>query len=157
MANFQKSAERRRYSWPRVVVICVSGYEALGCLAGGTRLIVAPDGCLMNMPASIMHGTFDNFLWPGVILLCLGLINTYAFITLLLKRNKAWLWSALAMGALAIWFWAETAIILELHWQHAIWGLPVIAGAVAAGMMLGKILHKRYWFAAYLLRCSICY
>jgi hypothetical protein len=37
-----------------------------------------------------------------------------------------------ALGAMIIWFWIEMAILLELHWLHAMWGLPVVVGAIAA-------------------------
>jgi hypothetical protein len=37
-----------------------------------------------------------------------------------------------AMVGMLIWFWIEIAILLELHWLHAMWGLPVVVGVLAA-------------------------
>lgn len=31
-----------------------------------------------------------------------------------------------------IWFLVEIAILLEFHWLHAMWGLPVVLGLLAA-------------------------
>ena len=31
-----------------------------------------------------------------------------------------------------IWFWVEIAILLQLHWLHAMWGLPVVLGLLTA-------------------------
>jgi hypothetical protein len=32
------------------------------------------------------------------------------------------------MGGLTVWILVEIAILQELHWLHAMWGLPVVAG-----------------------------
>jgi len=131
---------RKGYSGARIVLLVITAYEALGCLAGGTMLVAQPDGSLMRMPVSIMHHAFESFFWPGALLFCLGLLNSFAFIAVLRKRSSAWFLSSMAMGGLAIWFWIEIAILLELHWLHAMWGLPVLAGAVAAAALLpGKV------------------
>jgi len=31
-----------------------------------------------------------------------------------------------------VWFLVEIAILRELHWLHAMWGLPVILGGIMA-------------------------
>ena len=115
----------------RGILFSVLGYEAAGCLLGGVLLIAAPDGHLMKMPVDMMHGAFTNFLIPGIILFGLGILNSIAFLFVWRRRQGAWLISAFALGGLAIWFWVEIAILLELHWLHAMWGLPVIAGVLA--------------------------
>lgn len=122
----------RQPLWHRVVLLTVLGYEALGCLAGGILLILAPDGRLMQMPVDIMHGAFPDFFIPGLILFALGVLNTIAFFTVLRRTGTDWLWACLAMGGLAIWFWVEIAILLEFHWLHAMWGLPVVLGGLAS-------------------------
>lgn len=40
--------------------------------------------------------------------------------------------TGLALGGLLIWFWVEIAILEQLHWLHAMWGLQVTAGALWA-------------------------
>lgn len=122
--------------WQRIVLLSVLAYEALGCLSGGSLLVGSPDGRLMNMPVEIMHGAFDNFLVPGIILLGLGILNTVAFFTVLYRNKFDWFMSALALGGLLIWFWVEITILGELHWLHAMWGLPVILGSIMALSLL---------------------
>ncbi len=39
---------------------------------GGVLPIARPDGVLMDMPTDMMHGAFNNFLIPGIVLLCWG-------------------------------------------------------------------------------------
>lgn len=117
--------------WQRVILLSVLGYEAAGCLAGGGMLVAAPDGRLMDMPVDIMHGTFPDFLVPGIILFALGILTTIAFIAVLQKRSTDWIMASLALGGLTIWFWVEIAILQRLHWLHAMWGLPIVAGGLA--------------------------
>jgi hypothetical protein len=122
--------EQRR--WQRITLLSVLGYEGLGSLAGGALLIARPDGRYMDMPVGIMHGTFADFLIPGVILFGLGLLNVTAFFTVLRRRPTDWLWAGLALGGLAIWFLVEIIILRELHWLHVMWGFPVILGLTTA-------------------------
>lgn len=119
-------------AWERIILLCVLGYEAAGCLVGGSFLMAAPDGHLMDMPVSLMRGAFPDFLIPGIILFGLGILTTAAFTSVLRKTRNAWIMSALALGGLLIWFWVEIAILQELHWLHAMWGLPVILGGIVA-------------------------
>ncbi|GAO44018.1 DUF998 domain-containing protein [Flavihumibacter petaseus] len=118
--------------WPRALLLLVLAYEALGSLAGGVLLIAAPDGRYMDMPVALMRGYFDSFLLPGVILLDLGLLGVFAFIAVLRRWYFAWLLVATSLGGWIIWFIAEIVILQELHWLHAMWGLPVLLGAIAS-------------------------
>ncbi|MGE5109075.1 MAG: DUF998 domain-containing protein [Sphingobacteriales bacterium] len=118
--------------WQRITLLSVLGYEAAGCLLGGSLLVAAPDGRFMNMPVDIMHGSFHDFLIPGIILFGLGILTTIAFFSVLGRIRNDWFMACFALGALLIWFWIEIAILQELHWLHAMWGLPVVLGAVVA-------------------------
>jgi hypothetical protein len=122
--------------WQRVILLTVLGYEGLGSLVGGSCLVATPDGRSMKMPVSLMHGTFSDFLIPGVILFALGVLNVAAFVAVLRRRRHDWIAAGLALGGLAIWFFVEIAILRELHWLHVMWGFPVILGLVAAVPLL---------------------
>ncbi|HET9431351.1 MAG TPA: DUF998 domain-containing protein, partial [Chitinophagaceae bacterium] len=82
------------------------------------------------MPVDIMHGVFPDFLIPGIILIALGILNAAAFYAVLRRTRNDWVMTGLALGGLAVWFWVEIAILQELHWLHAMWGLPVVVGAL---------------------------
>jgi hypothetical protein len=99
--------------WQRIILLCVLGYEAVGCLLGGSLLIAAPDGRLMEMPVDIMHGAFHDFLIPGILLFGLGILNTSAFVSVLQRRDSDWFMSGLALGGLAVWFVVEIIILQE--------------------------------------------
>lgn len=118
--------------WQRVTLLAVLGYEAAGSLFGGSLLIAVPDGRLMDMPVDMMHGAFPDFLIPGIILLVLGVLNTLAFVAVLRRTRFDWFMACVALVGLVIWFWVELAILLNLHWLHLMWGLPVFVGGVVA-------------------------
>lgn len=125
--------------WQRITLLGILAYETAGGLSGGILLALAPDGRLMDMPVEIMHGFFKDFLLPGVMLIGLGILNAAAFITVLLKKRSGWFFSGLALGGLFIWFTVEIIILQDVHWLHAMWGLPVVLGCL---MIISLIPNK---------------
>jgi hypothetical protein len=122
--------------WQRVVLLAVLGYEGLGGLTGGALLVAKPDGRYMDLPVGIMHGTFADFLIPGLLLFGLGLLGVAAFFSVLRKIRADWLWASLSLGGWAVWFFVEIVILRELHWLHVMWGLPVVLGGLVAVPLL---------------------
>ena len=128
--------------WQRLILLIVLAYEAAGALLGGSLLVLAPDGRLMNMPVAIMRGAFSDFLIPGVILFGLGMLAIMALISVQQRDGAEWMMSSVAIGALTIWFWVEIAILQELHWLHAMWGLPVVLGGLMVIPLFPKHILK---------------
>ena len=123
---------QRQPTWQRIVVLTVLGYEGMGALLGGGLLAASPDGRLMDMPVEIMRGFFADYLIPGLILIGLGLLNCAAFVAVWRRTRTDWLFAALALGGLTVWFTVEIVVLGGLHWLHAMWGLPVLLGLVMA-------------------------
>lgn len=122
--------------WQRIALLAVLGYEGLGALVGGSLLVASPDGRYMDIPVGVMHGTFQDFLIPGAILFGLGLLAVAAFFAVWRRTATDWLGAGLALGGFVVWFFVEIVILRELHWLHAMWGLPVILGVVVAAPLL---------------------
>jgi hypothetical protein len=118
--------------WQRIILLTILGYEGAGALMGGALLVARPDGRLMDMPVTMMHGTFPDFTVPGIILLGLGLLSALSFATVFRRSATDWFITGLALGGLVIWFVAEIIILQELHWLHLMWGLPVLLGWLLA-------------------------
>jgi len=118
--------------WQRVTLLGVLGYEAAGAVLGGSLLAAVPDGRLIDMPVDIMEGTFHDFFIPGLILLGLGILNAAAFVAVFRRHRADWILAGLASGGLAVWFGVEIAVLQQLHWLHAMWGLPVVLGGMVA-------------------------
>ena len=141
-------------AWLRIILLIVLGYEGAGALLGGILLIAAPDGRYMEMPVDMMHGAFNNFLVPGIILLALGILNAIAFVFVIRKSLNDWLMAALAMGGLLIWFVVEIIILRELHWLHLMWGLPVLLGCMLT-IPLVALRHQTVKMQKGLLFCGV--
>ena len=58
----QVNKKQAQPAWQRILLLVLIGYEAAGCLMGGTLLIMRPDGSMMEMPVDMMHGFFTDFL-----------------------------------------------------------------------------------------------
>jgi hypothetical protein len=130
--ELQSKKKTTKSGWQRITLLSVLGYEAAGCLLGGSLLLAAPDGRYMDMPVEMMHGVFSDFLVPGIILFGLGVLNALAFISVLRKSASDWFMAGLALGGLSTWFVVEIIILQELHWLHYMWGFPVFLGIVMA-------------------------
>ncbi|PWU04381.1 MAG: hypothetical protein C5B52_01585 [Bacteroidetes bacterium] len=116
--------------WQRIILLIVLAYEALGAMTGGLLLIMKPDGKFMDMPVNLMHGTFLNFLMPGIILTAMGILSALAFVLLIRRKQNDWLWACIALGGWFIWFYTEIIILQELHWLHLMWAVPVLIGII---------------------------
>lgn len=140
--------------WQRIVLLSILGYEGLGAIAGGLLLILAPDGSYMQMPVEMMHGVFNNFLVPGMILFAIGMLTTVAFFSVLRRRHSDWLMAGLSLGAFYTWFVVEIIILQGLHWLHGMWGIPVLMGWVVL-LPLISLRHDGAQMQKLFLICGI--
>lgn len=134
------------------MLLSVLGFEGLGGIVGSGMLIASPDGKYMDMPVSIMHGTFSDFLIPGIILFGMSVLSIISFTSVLRRSDNDWFMASTAIFGWTMWFWVEIAIVLELYWLHAMWGLPVLLGGVAA---VSLIPHRYEWLRKAGLICGI--
>jgi hypothetical protein len=127
--------------WALIVILLLL---ALGALAGGGAFILAPDGRILQMPASRLEGSiFPNYLAPGLALfLFMGvypLLVAYS-----LWRRPAWGWpnvinpfkqyhwswagSLAAAVMLIIWLLIELLVIPfgVVHAVYFAWGALIL-------------------------------
>lgn len=148
------SGSRLQPLWTRIILLVVLGFEGLGGLVGGSFLVAKPNGELMQMPVELMHGMFDNFLIPGIILFAMSTVSLFAFFRILRKKQNDWLWSCIGLGGWYIWFVTEIIILNELHWLHLMWGVPVLLGIITAIPLIASRNNTPTMFNA-LLYCGI--
>ncbi|MES1181731.1 MAG: hypothetical protein ABUL44_02955, partial [Flavobacterium sp.] len=132
MKEEKHNALKLQPPWTRIILLSVLGYEGSGGLVGGSFLIAKPNGELMKMPVELMHGSFNNFFIPGMMLFAMGILSLYAFFRILRNKHNDWLWACIGLFGWYIWFVVEIIILQELHWLHLMWGVPVLLGIVTA-------------------------
>lgn len=101
-------------------LVVVTAFNALSAVAGGVAILATGD---LGMPASMLeNGPFDSFLWPGAILLTIvGGTQMVPLALLILRRESALVWSAVAGFAMLIWIFVETGIIAGLSWLQGVY------------------------------------
>ncbi len=119
----------------------------LGALGGGGALLLAPDGSLLQMPASVLSGTpFHDYLVPGALLFTF--LGVYPMLAAYgLYRRPAWTWAE-SLNPLTgtHWSWAGgvaagiivmvwiTVQILLIGYLHPIQPFYFVWGVVIAAM-----------------------
>ena len=126
---------RETAHWTLVVVTI---FNAVSALAGGIA-ILATNG--LGMPLSMLaHGPFSTFTGPGLILVAVvGGTQTASAILLLLRKESAFLWTAVAGFGLTIWIFVETGIIAGMSWLQALYFATGVAQLILVLALLGVV------------------
>ncbi|MES2170326.1 MAG: hypothetical protein V4479_06330 [Actinomycetota bacterium] len=104
----------------RWTLVVVTVFNALSALAGGIA-ILATGG--LGMPLSMLEGgPFTSFTGPGLILLIvIGGTQVLSAVLLLLRKQSALLWTAVAGFGMTIWIFVETGIISGTSWLQVLY------------------------------------
>ena len=126
------------------IVFLLNLLLGIGALGGGGALILAPDGSLLGMPLSVMHGApFKDFFIPGLLLFTfVGLFPCAAAYSLFKLpvwnwpnvlnpfKKMHWSWaSSLAAGIIVtIWITVEVSFTgaATLHYIYFVWGWLIV-------------------------------
>lgn len=102
------------------MLMILTVFQVLSAVIGGIG-VLATDG--LGMPASLLgDGPFDTFVLPGVILLIVvGGTQTVALGLLLMRRETALLWTAVAAFGMLIWIFVETGMVRGTSWLQVIY------------------------------------
>ena len=123
-------------AWWALLVVTV--FNALSAVGGGVAMILT-DG--LGMPRSFLdHSPFASFTIPALMLLTvLGGSQTLAAVLLMVRRESALLWSAVAGLAMVIWIRAETAMIEAFGLLQALYFITGIVEVVLVLALLGIV------------------
>ena len=135
------------------LLIALLGLLAVGALAGGGALFLAPDGRLMGMPLALLQGTpFTSYAIPGALLFtCVGVYPLAVAYSLWARPGWRWpdtfnpfkrfhwaLAASLAAGVIDV-IWISVQIILVgyqglIQSFYFVWGLIIISLTLAPGI-----------------------
>ncbi|WP_022886129.1 hypothetical protein [Glaciibacter superstes] len=117
-------------------LLVVSGFNALPAIGGGIAILVT-DG--LGMPAAFLAiSPFTSFMWPALILIIVvGGLRALAAGLLVMRRESALLWSAVAGLGMLIWIFTETTLIRGSSWLQVLYFATGSAQLVCVLAMLG--------------------
>ena len=120
------------------VLSVLLGVLGVGAIFGGLVFVIAPTGAILGIPLSVLrYSPFDDFLIPGLILLIVFGIGSFAalwgvwlrpawaFATMLTRfTGQHWSWSAVVAIGLGqvIWIVTEVLMLRGLNWLHFVFG-----------------------------------
>ncbi|KQV05037.1 hypothetical protein [Leifsonia sp. Root112D2] len=119
-------------------LVVVTVFNALSAISGGIA-ILATGG--LEMPLSMLtHSPFGSFTGPGwILLIVVGGTQTISFVLLLLRKEMALVWTAIAGIGMTIWIFIETGIIAGISWLQALYFATGVAQLVLVLALLGIV------------------
>jgi hypothetical protein len=107
----------------RVLILTLSAFSLLSCLAGGLALVIWPGGNRLLPALDMLRFTpFHDYLVPGLILtIAVGGAQLRCLASNYQRTPSAVLACAFAGGTLSVWIVAEAAMIRVLHPLHGLY------------------------------------
>jgi hypothetical protein len=122
----------------RWTLVVITAFNALSAIGGGIA-VVATGG--LGMPLSMLaHSPFTSFTGPGwILLVVIGGTQTTSAILLLLRKETAFVWTAVAGIGMTIWIFIETGIIAGISWLQVLYFATGVAQLVLVLALLGVV------------------
>lgn len=127
----------------RNLLIFLLLFNAVGAFYGGTSFLLDPSGGSLHISTDLLgNSPFNDYFWPGVILLLVnGLLPLVAGLGLLLKKNRTglpvlkkyhWAWSLALASGLGLMTWIGVQIAMLGYWKE----FPIQAVFATLGMLI---------------------
>lgn len=122
----------------RWTLVVLTVFNALSAIGGGIAILVTGG---LGMPLSMLaHSPFASFTGPGLILLAVvGGTQAAASALLLLRKETAFAWTAIAGIGMTIWIFIETGIIAGISWLQVLYFTTGVAQLVLVLALLGVV------------------
>ncbi|WP_395639509.1 hypothetical protein [Pseudolysinimonas sp.] len=122
----------------RRTLVGVLAFTLISAVGGGVAML-ATDG--LGMPVAMLaNGPFSGFVGPALILMfVVGGTHALAGVLLVLRRESALLWSAVAGFGVMIWIYVETGIIAGNSWLQVIYFATGVVELVLVLALLGIV------------------
>ena len=118
-------------------LLCITGLTAF---VSGILMIVAPDGGLLQLPASLLESTpFRTYLVPGLVLG--GVVGGSSLMAVFLLRSQSpgrYNWSLAAGALLVCWITVQVILIQTIHWLHMVFFLAGVLILLLAYQLKGN-------------------
>ncbi len=141
-----------RYQTARKILLFWCLFIGIGAVAGAIGMLTAPDGSNLGMQDMLPYFQvlpfadvlFQNFMFPGIALLCVnGIPNLAAAVLLMLKKKSGAVCGAIFGGTLMAWICIQF-VIFPMNFMSTIYF--VFGVAQAATGIAALIFHKQEQF-----------
>jgi hypothetical protein len=134
LLHYLPASTSHRLSGFARLAMALEVFLSLGALFGGGVFILAPDGHLIGMPASVLVGTpFPSFLVPGILLFTLvGIVPLVA--ALITARRQALASLAAIVVGLTLMTWITVEMIILAGPSSLFWAFYLVLGTVIAAV-----------------------
>jgi hypothetical protein len=119
-------------SIPRLLLIFLLFFNAIGAYYGSYSFLTDPTGASLQAPSDMLNGSiFKDFFIPGIFLLLVnGILPTVAVIGLILRRPQQplpgfgllndyhWAWSLALISGLGLLIWIAVQIAMIGYWKE---------------------------------------
>jgi hypothetical protein len=131
-----RSRSTRRLPGIARLAVGLEIFLGLGALFGGGLLILAPDGRLLGMPATLLAGTpFPSFLVPGICLFVFVGIAPLLAAAMTLRRQVIAPLAAVAVG-LTLMGWMASEMVALAGLGSLAWAFYLVLGTSIAAVGL---------------------
>jgi hypothetical protein len=122
----------------QLTLLVLLAFVAIGALAGGASLVLAPDGSGLGMTLDmIARSPFTSYRTPGALLATLGLMHAVAFVAVLRRAASGWLLTASSGAALIIWIAVQMTMV-DFFWLQPTF---LVVGAIE---LVGAFASRRW-------------
>jgi hypothetical protein len=116
------------------LAVALEIFLGVGALFGGGALILAPDGHLLGMPATLLAGSpFASFLVPGIILFTVVGLAPLLAAAITVRRQAFAPLAAVAVG-LTLIGWVSVEMVVLAGPGSLAWTLYLVLGACIAAI-----------------------
>jgi len=121
----------------------LQAFIGIGAVAGGVSLVLDPSGASLGTPIQLLEKTpFTTFLMPGIVLLIVNGLGSFAGAVASCMRHRYAGEMALALGVFLVAWIAVQVYWMEPHWLHTLYfALGILE--VTLGWSVRKSLRKR--------------
>jgi hypothetical protein len=104
----------------KTLLFLLLAFVAVTSILSGLFMISKPDGSILYLPLTLLHGTpFKNFLVPGILLtVVVGGVSLVAVFLSIDRHPARYNWSMASGIVTCVWILLQMLMISSLHWLH---------------------------------------
>lgn len=123
----------------KLLLLILIIFIAITSTSSGILMITDPNGGMLRLPLTLLHGTpFKNFLIPGILLSLVGGVNLLALFYNIQRHPKRYSWAIAGGSLISGWIIAQLILIQAFYWLHILYLIIGIFIVLISYQLKGK-------------------